>query len=106
MEPGIHDIVTNRAIEIHGSKYITEQTLRRQAVLTNSLGCLAVPMSQSKFIIKAIKGGSGCFIYHPDEHYVQRSAILHASLYGALPLPAAAAGPALADSSDTAGLLQ
>lgn len=106
MEPGINDMVTNRAIVVHGSKFITEQTMRQHAVLTNSLGCPAVPMSQSKFIIQAIKGGSVYFIYHPDEHYAQRSAILNASLDWALPLPAALALPALADSSGTASLLQ
>ena len=79
MEPGINDNVRFRDIIVHGSKFVNEQTAKAGQV-GNSLGCPAVPMSQSRKIIDAIKGGSVYFIYHPDEYYNSASPVLNASL--------------------------
>jgi hypothetical protein len=80
LERGINDMVTQRAIVVHGSKFVNEKELARRGEMVNSLGCPAVPMSQSKTIIHAIKGGSVYFIYHPDESYARKSQILNGSL--------------------------
>lgn len=78
MERGINHLVTQRAIVVHGSKFVNEKELYRRGEMVNSLGCPAVPMAQSKTIIQAIKNGSVYFIYHPDELYAERSPILNA----------------------------
>lgn len=96
MEKGINDMVTTRAIVVHGSKFVNEQELARRGEMVNSLGCPAVPMAQSKTIIEAIKGGSVYFIYHPDEMYANRSPILNTALQTTM-LPMLASQP-LADS--------
>lgn len=80
LERGINDMVTQRAIVVHGSKFVNEKELARRGEMVNSLGCPAVPMAQSKTIIQAIKGGSVYFIYHPDENYARKSQILNGSL--------------------------
>lgn len=80
MERGINDLVAQRAIVVHGSKFVNEKELARRGEMVNSLGCPAVPMAQSKTIINAIKGGSVYFIYHPDENYARKSQILNSSL--------------------------
>jgi hypothetical protein len=80
LERGINDMVTQRAIVVHGSKFVNEKELARRGEMVNSLGCPAVPMAQSKTIIHAIKGGSVYFIYHPDETYARKSQILNGSL--------------------------
>jgi hypothetical protein len=72
--------VTQRAIVLHGSKFVNEREFARRGEMVNSLGCPAVPMAQSKAIIQAIRGGSVYFIYHPDENYARRSAILNATM--------------------------
>lgn len=79
MERGINDLVTHRAIVVHGSKFVNEKELARRGEMVNSLGCPAVPMSESKTIINAIKGGTVYFIYHPDENYAAKSPILNAN---------------------------
>lgn len=89
MEVGINDLVTQRAIVVHGSKFVNEKELARRGEMVNSLGCPAVPMAQSKTIIEAIKGGSVYFIYHPDEEYHLRSPILNSSLGWTAQLPTA-----------------
>lgn len=96
MEKGINDLVTTRAIVVHGSKFVNEQELVRRGEMINSLGCPAVPMAQSKTIIEAIKGGSVYFIYHPDEMYANRSPILNTPLQTTL-VPMLASQP-IADS--------
>jgi len=79
MERGFNDLVTYRAIVVHGSKFVNEKELARRGEMVNSLGCPAVPMSESKTIINAIKGGTVYFIYHPDENYAAKSPILNAN---------------------------
>lgn len=79
MEEDINDNVRDRAIIVHGSKFVNEQTAR-SGMVGNSLGCPAVPMAQSKSIINTIKGGSVYFIYHPNETYNATSHILNASI--------------------------
>jgi hypothetical protein len=61
----------NRAIVIHGSKYIGSGKCGR------SFGCPAVPMKISNVIISYIKNGSCFFIYYPLKSYIQKSRILN-----------------------------
>ncbi len=87
MEPGFNDLVTMRAIVVHGSRFVNEKALATKGEMVNSLGCPAVPMAQSKEIINHIKGGSVYFIYHPDETYALQSPILNASVGFTLAVP-------------------
>jgi len=80
MERGINDNAGNRAIIVHGSNYVNERMALLSGKVGNSLGCPAVPMSESRSIIDVIKGGSVYFIYHPDEYYNAASPILNAPI--------------------------
>ncbi len=78
MEQGINDKVRQRDIVLHGSAFVNPGMVEQRGVIGNSLGCPAVPLSQHKQIIDAIKNGSCFFINHPDSWYVRTSAILNA----------------------------
>jgi hypothetical protein len=85
LEPGINDRVRSRDIVVHGSRYVNERQALEDGKVANSLGCPAVPMSNSRAIIDCIKGGSVYYIYHPDDYYHATSPILNADLWQGAP---------------------
>ncbi len=80
VEPGFNDRIRNRAIIVHGSRYVNEDQANEEGRVGNSLGCPAVPLEQCHQIIDFIKGGTVYFIYTPDEDYNQASPILNGTL--------------------------
>lgn len=76
-ENGINDKAYRRAIVMHGADYVSESFIQRNGYLGRSHGCPAVPVSLSKKIIDAIKGGSCMFLYYPSKKYIQQSKILN-----------------------------
>lgn len=77
LEKGINDNAYERAIVMHGSDYVNTAFGRSNGYMGRSFGCPAVPRKQAVPIINTIKNGSVLFIYHPQENYVERSAILN-----------------------------
>jgi L,D-transpeptidase catalytic domain len=71
LEPGFNDKAYQRAIVIHGAKYIGSGCTGR------SYGCPAVPQKESKKIINTIKNGTCLFVYYPEKKYLQGSKILN-----------------------------
>ncbi|AWG27225.1 hypothetical protein FK004_01320 [Flavobacterium kingsejongi] len=69
LEKGINDRAKSRAIVIHGADYADESFIKAHGRLGRSQGCPAIPMSMRDDIIKAIKGKSCLFIYHPSKSY-------------------------------------
>jgi len=76
-ERGFNDHAYERAIVVHGSKYVTEDFLSSNGFLGRSWGCPALPEKVSKKIIDVIKNGSCIFLYHPTQKYLLTSPILH-----------------------------
>lgn len=77
LEQGVNDKAYSRAIVIHGADYIEESWLAGSPYMGRSYGCPAIPKSESKEIINAIKNGTLLFIYHPTKSYSSKSKILN-----------------------------
>ncbi len=76
LEPGWNDHARERAIVIHGAKYVSEQFLDAHDRLGRSWGCPAVRPAVSRPLIDRIKNGSALFVYYPDETWLRSSAFL------------------------------
>lgn len=76
LEPGWNDHARERAIVIHGAKYVSEQFLEAHDRLGRSWGCPAVRPSVSRPLIDRIKDGSALFVYYPDETWLRSSTFL------------------------------
>lgn len=76
LEPGWNDRARERAIVIHGAKYVSEQFLDAHDRLGRSWGCPAVRPVVSRPLIDRIKNGSALFVYYPDERWLRSSAFL------------------------------
>lgn len=77
LERGINDNALMRNIVIHGAGYVSTDFIRQHGRLGRSLGCPALPLSQSREVIDLIKGGSCLFIYRSDRSYAGRSNLLN-----------------------------
>ncbi len=84
LEKGFNDNVFNRNIVLHGADYACEEFIRRTGRLGRSQGCPAVPYSDSKGIIQAVKGGTCLFVYSPNTAYLKQSAYLSSNSYTSL----------------------
>lgn len=76
LEKGINDKAKQRAIVVHGSKYVAPSIAQKLGKVGRSLGCPALPYAVTKEIIDTIKGGSVIFIYPGTEDYASRSPLL------------------------------
>ncbi len=76
LEKGWNDNAEERAVVVHGAKYIGNQRLGC-GFMGRSFGCPAVPQTDVAKLINIIKDGSCLFIYHPDEDYLHGSTILN-----------------------------
>ena len=76
-ERGFNDKAYDRAIVVHGSKYVTDQFLKSNGFLGRSFGCPALPEKINKKVIDVIKNGSCLFIYHPTQKYLLTSPVLN-----------------------------
>lgn len=79
MEPGFNDQARNRAIVMHGAKYVSESFVKTYGRLGRSFGCPAVPVELHKEIIETLKEGTCLFIYYPDKTYLEKSTLLNAT---------------------------
>lgn len=76
-EKGINDKALERAIVIHGAKYVSNAFIDSRGFLGRSYGCPSVPTEVSKDIIDVIKNGSCLFVYHPTRNYIENSTVLN-----------------------------
>ncbi|UJP64695.1 murein L,D-transpeptidase catalytic domain family protein [Mongoliitalea daihaiensis] len=77
LEQGFNDRARERAIVIHGAAYASEDFIRQTGRLGRSLGCPALPPSESAFLINHLKEGALLFIYAEDEHYLSGSSLVN-----------------------------
>ncbi|HXB92488.1 MAG TPA: murein L,D-transpeptidase catalytic domain family protein [Puia sp.] len=77
VDSGFNDMAFKRNIVLHGSSYVSDQYMQEFGELGTSLGCPALPSTVSRTIIRALKGGSCLFIYHPTAEYLGGSSIIN-----------------------------
>ena len=65
MEPGLNDNAQERAIVIHGAKYVNPDLIALQGRIGRSLGCPAVRPAVAKPLIDALKNGQYLYAYYP-----------------------------------------
>lgn len=68
MEPGLNDKAMQRAIVLHGARYVSQSSIDELGYLGRSFGCPAVPVELNLPIIETIKEGSVLFIYNSSYH--------------------------------------
>ncbi len=76
-EKGINDRALERAIVMHGAKYVSDAFIDSRGFLGRSYGCPSIPTEVSKDIIDVIKNGSCLFLYHPSKNYIENSKIIN-----------------------------
>ncbi|TXC78801.1 murein L,D-transpeptidase catalytic domain family protein [Luteibaculum oceani] len=76
LEEGWNNNARDRAIVLHGAKYVSKDFVNQHGRLGRSHGCPAVPVANHKAIINTIKERTCFFIYYPDESYLNESKIL------------------------------
>lgn len=77
VERGINDKAKERSIVIHGADYVSNSFVKTQGYVGRSLGCPAVPNTEIKAIIQAIKGASCLFVYAPNSNYLKKSVLIN-----------------------------
>lgn len=76
-EEGFNSKAEQRAIVMHGAKYVSEDFIKKYGRLGRSWGCPALPLNLSKSVINEIKGGTCLFIFSDNKHYLHSSSLLN-----------------------------
>jgi hypothetical protein len=76
LEKGINSNARERAVVIHGAKYVSNSFIQNNKRLGRSLGCPALPVELTNEIIQTIKDKSCLFIYYPSETYKEASKLV------------------------------
>jgi len=77
VDSGYNDMASRRNIVLHGSSYVNPQYMSDFGSIGTSQGCPAMPTGISPRIIRAVKGGSCLFIYHPTPKYFEESVVIN-----------------------------
>ena len=77
VDTGYNDMAFKRNIVLHGSSYVNPQYVSDFGTIGTSQGCPAMPTGISPRIIRAVKGGSCLFIYHPTLKYLEESVVIN-----------------------------
>ncbi|HEY1251625.1 MAG TPA: murein L,D-transpeptidase catalytic domain family protein [Thermoanaerobaculia bacterium] len=93
LEPGFNDRARERAIVIHGARYVSDAAAAVLGRLGRSWGCPAVRPEIAKRLIDTIKDGSLVVAYYPDAQWLSGSAFLDRAADGATASPRPPADP-------------
>jgi hypothetical protein len=77
VDSGYNDMAFKRMIVLHGSSYVSDSYINQKGTIGTSLGCPALPAAISGRIIRAVRGGSCLFIYHPTRQYLDNSPVIN-----------------------------
>lgn len=69
VDKGVNDNARNRAIVMHGAKYVSEEFIKCNGRLGRSFGCPAVPQETHKSTINLVKDGTVIYIRNPKKVY-------------------------------------
>lgn len=76
LEPGFNHLAFQRAIVMHGARYVSETIIQAMGRLGRSFGCPALRPAVAQQVIDRIKGGSFVFAYYPNEQWLRTSRFL------------------------------
>jgi hypothetical protein len=77
LEPGVNDRARERAIVVHGARYVSDDFVASWGRLGRSWGCPAVSPAVERPLVDAIQGGSALVAYYPDRAWLASSPFLH-----------------------------
>jgi len=86
LEPGVNDNAEGRAIVMHGAFYTEENFIKKYGRAGRSWGCPALPASQTREIVNAIKNGNILIVYYPSEKWLSKSKYLSCNQYNPIPV--------------------
>ncbi|MES2874706.1 MAG: murein L,D-transpeptidase catalytic domain family protein [Bacteroidota bacterium] len=69
MDKGFNTNARDRAVVVHGAKYVSQSFINQTGRLGRSHGCPALPVELTNTIINTIKGQTCLFINGPAENY-------------------------------------
>ena len=78
LEPGVNDRAAERAIVIHGARYVSRAFAEQHGRLGRSWGCPVLAQDVAPEVIDRIAGGSPVFAYYPETAWLERSRFLGA----------------------------
>ncbi len=76
LEHGINNNAYRRDIVIHGARYVSSDTIKRNGQAGRSWGCPAVSLELATPIINTIKDNTVVFAYYPDPKWLLHSRFL------------------------------
>jgi hypothetical protein len=76
LEPGTNDHALERALVIHGARYVSSAFARQQGRIGRSWGCPAVRTAVARPLIDTLKGGHYVFSYYPNARWLHSSPFL------------------------------
>jgi hypothetical protein len=82
LEPGINSNARERAIVMHGAKYVDPEVASRSGHVGRSWGCPALREAVARQLIDTVRGGGVIFSYYPDPAWLATSKYLHCDAAG------------------------
>jgi hypothetical protein len=76
LDVGFNDHAMERAIVMHGARYVSDTIVRAQGRLGRSWGCPAVRETVAHDLIDTVKGSGLVFAYYPDPKWLASSQFL------------------------------
>lgn len=77
LEPGFNGRARERAIVMHGAKYVDASLANANGRVGRSWGCPALRESIARRLIDTVRDGGVIFSYYPDPAWLARSKFLH-----------------------------
>lgn len=77
LEPGFNSHARDRAIVMHGARYVDAGTAKANGRLGRSWGCPALREAVAHQVIDTVRGGGVIFSYYPDPGWLKTSRFLN-----------------------------
>jgi hypothetical protein len=77
LEPGFNSHARDRAIVMHGAKYVDPAVASASGYVGRSWGCPALREAVARQVIDTVRGGGVIFSYYPDPAWLSTSKFLH-----------------------------
>ena len=77
LEPGFNGHARDRAIVMHGARYVDAGTAKANGRLGRSWGCPALREAVARNVIDTVRGGGVIFSYYPDPAWLKSSKFLN-----------------------------